>query len=233
MKKKPAKKAPKKRVNTKNSFPLTTESVNLLTSESDPKDQTPNFEKFLQGNSLNQIDQEAYKDQPQTLLPKGQTNPQPPTKQSIIAKRNASLKEKKVREEAEKKAKGALQHIAARKKAFMNAMVKSLGVVSKAVIISGIPQRTHFWWMEHDEVYREQINAIKEVALDFYEDALHDLIRQRQPAAIIFALKTQGRKRGYIETVHNVNQTLDDNNVVFYMPDNKRDEDIQEAKIVQ
>lgn len=122
--------------------------------------------------------------------------------------------------------------LAARKKAFVEAMVKHLGVATRASIATGIPLRTHRGWMQADEVYRDAIIEVKEVALDFYEESLHELIRKKNPAAIIFALKTQGKKRGYIETVHNFNQNFDDNNVHYYLPDNGRDGLMQDAQIV-
>ncbi len=220
MKKKPAKKAIKKSVpKTKGTFPLDNNTIETLISDSNPEDhQQPLNEQTIPQSPL--------------LLTSGAINArktkQPPLKESLIQKRQ--------RKEAEKeslKKEGALQVVTARKNAFIKAMVKNLGIVTKAVKTTGIPERTHFWWMEHDEVYRDKINSIKEVVLDFYEDALHELVRQKHPAAIIFALKTQGRKRGYIETVHNINQSMSDDNLTFYLPDNKRDEDIQDAKIVQ
>lgn len=122
----------------------------------------------------------------------------------------------------------------ARKAAFVRAMTQSLGVAAKASVMTGIPLRTHRQWMQDDEMYRGLISELKEVALDFYEEALHDLIKKGNPAATIFALKTQGRRRGWIETVHNINQQYDDNNVtVFEVPDNGRQvTQIEEAKIV-
>jgi hypothetical protein len=121
--------------------------------------------------------------------------------------------------------------LAARKKAFVEAMIKSLGVATRASLATGIPLRTHRGWMQADEVYRDAIIEVKEVALDFYEESLHELIRKKNPAAVIFALKTQGKKRGYIETVHNFNQNFDDNNVHYYLPDNGRD-GLLEAQVV-
>lgn len=120
----------------------------------------------------------------------------------------------------------------ARKAAFVRAMTQSLGVASKASVMTGIPLRTHRQWMQDDEVYRALITELKEVALDFYEEALHELVKQRNPAAVIFALKTQGKRRGYIETVHNMNQAFDDNNVtIFEIPDNNRGT-IEDAKVI-
>jgi hypothetical protein len=217
MKKKPAKKATKSRIpkKTKNGFPLDDTTINLITSETNPEDtQQPSIQPLL----LSSVE---------TNTP----NTKQPLKESLIQKRARKKAELEIEQE-----KGKIQRVTARKNAFIKAMVKNLGIVTKAVKTTGIPERTHFWWMEHDEVYRDKVNSIKEVVLDFYEDALHELVRQKHPAAIIFALKTQGRKRGYIETVHNINQSMSDDNLTFYLPDNKRDEDIlldEDAKIVQ
>jgi hypothetical protein len=126
----------------------------------------------------------------------------------------------------------ALPVVAARKKVFIEAMVKHLGIATRASIVTGIPARTHRHWLATDEVYRDAIQDIKEVCLDFYEEMLHDLVRKKNPAAVIFALKTQGKKRGYIETVHNFNQNFDDNNVHYYLPDNGRDGLLEDAQIV-
>jgi hypothetical protein len=129
--------------------------------------------------------------------------------------------------------KSTLPQIAARKAAFVSAMVQSLGVASKASLLTGIPLRTHRYWMAEDEVYRGLIAEMKEVALDFYEETLHQLIREKNVSAVIFALKTQGKRRGYIESVHQITQTFDDNNVtVFEIPDNQRNHDVTEAVIV-
>jgi hypothetical protein len=124
-----------------------------------------------------------------------------------------------------------LRKIAARKKHFISAMVKTMGIASKASKLSKIPLRTHYFWLQSDEVYKDEVQNVRELAVDFYEEALHDLVQQRNVAAVIFALKTQGKKRGYIETVHNMNQAMDDNNVHIYIPDNGRD-GFEEAKIV-
>lgn len=130
-----------------------------------------------------------------------------------------------------KKAKTPVHRLAQRKKLFVEAMVQALGIVSKAARISGIPPRTHYFWMESDMEYQAAIIGIKEVTLDFYEDALHQLIKDKHPAAIIFALKTQGKRRGYIESSNHIPVTNDDN-VQFYLPDNNRDRDITDATIV-
>ena len=209
-KKKTAAPAKKSIPNERNkTFPLNNKTVDLLTSDEEtPKELTPI---------------------PESLGPN--------TKKSAKAKSPKSPKVAKLKAGtpvlSHEDAKKPTQTIAIRKKVFLNALTKNLGIVAKAVRESGIPMRTHYQWLEDDPLYRDQVTQVKEVVLDFYEDALQDLVKQRQPAAVIFALKTQGKKRGYIETIHNIGQNMDDNNVTFYLPDNSRlNTDIQDAKVV-
>ncbi len=211
MKKKPAKKAARKKLPArKNSKFLNKQTLNLLTQEPDTQD-------TLQLTEEN------------TQLPQTTETTKATTKTTNKKKRDTSFVSKT---QANPSRFSPLQPVAARKKAFIQAMIENLGVVSKAVQSSKIPMRTHYHWMEVDEQYRDAIGQVKETTLDFYEDALHSLIKKLHPSAIIFALKTQGKKRGYIETVHNVNQAVDDSNVTFYIPDNNRDENIQDANVI-
>lgn len=87
-----------------------------------------------------------------------------------------------------------------RKKAMLEALRRSLGVVTRAAEVAGIDRTTHYKWMESDEDYKEAVEDMGEVALDFAESKLHELIKDKNPASVIFYLKTRGKKRGYIET---------------------------------
>ena len=86
-----------------------------------------------------------------------------------------------------------------RKKAMIEALTKSLGIVTTACNISKVSKSTHYDWLANDENYREQVEAIKDIALDFAESQLHKRMQNGSDTAIIFYLKTQGKKRGYIE----------------------------------
>lgn len=112
----------------------------------------------------------------------------------------------------------------------LQALESTLGVVSTASLICGIHRSTHYDWMQSDEEYSNLVKELSEVALDYSEAALFEMVKQKVPAAVFFHLKTKGKKRGYIETVHNMNQNFEDNNVHFFLPDNGRD--ISEAQIV-
>lgn len=85
------------------------------------------------------------------------------------------------------------------KKAMLKALEKSLGVVTTAAKSANIDRRTHYRWLEEDAEYKEQVEDIENIALDFLESQLHQRVSKGDTTAIIFALKTKGKKRGYIE----------------------------------
>lgn len=85
------------------------------------------------------------------------------------------------------------------KKALVEALEKSLGVVSTACKAAGISRDTHYRWLKEDPDYKAQVEELSEVAVDFAESHLHKLIKDGNPAATIFFLKTKGKNRGYVE----------------------------------
>ena len=86
-----------------------------------------------------------------------------------------------------------------KKRAMLKALEDALGVVTMACRTVGIDRTTHYGWLKDDEAYRLAVADLKEVALDFAESKLHQSIRNGSDTATIFYLKTQGKKRGYIE----------------------------------
>ena len=66
-----------------------------------------------------------------------------------------------------------------KKEAMIEALEKSLGIVSTAAKMVGIDRSTHYAWLKSDEEYKS--------------------VKEGNPAATIFFLKTKGKKRGYIE----------------------------------
>lgn len=86
------------------------------------------------------------------------------------------------------------------KKAMLEALEKTLGVVTKACEMVGIGRTQYYTWLKEDEEFAQQVQDIENVALDFAESSLHEQIKDKIPTSTIFYLKTKGRKRGYIET---------------------------------
>ena len=85
------------------------------------------------------------------------------------------------------------------KKAMVEALTKSLGIVSTACKSVNIARQTHYEWYKEDEAYRNDVDDVSEMAIDFVESKLFKLINEENPTAIIFFLKTKGKQRGYIE----------------------------------
>jgi hypothetical protein len=86
-----------------------------------------------------------------------------------------------------------------RKKDLLDALERSLGIVSTACEKVGVDRKTHYNWLKDDPEYKEAVRAIEERTIDFAESHLHALIKDKNPAATIFFLKTKGKNRGYVE----------------------------------
>jgi len=103
------------------------------------------------------------------------------------------------------------------KKAMIEALEKSLGIVTTAAKTVGIDRTTHYNWLKEDEAYKEAVEGISDMAIDFAESQLNQLMMGAKhqvvtnkgeiveikdapnPSSIIFYLKTKGKKRGYVE----------------------------------
>lgn len=85
------------------------------------------------------------------------------------------------------------------KKAMLEALEKTLGVVTTACKQVGISRETHYRWLREDSAYSDACSDVGNVTLDFAESKLHEAILEGNIAAIIFFLKTKGKVRGYIE----------------------------------
>jgi hypothetical protein len=85
------------------------------------------------------------------------------------------------------------------KKAMLEALEKSLCVVTTAANKVGITRKTHYDWMNKDPKYAQAVNDLENVTLDFAESQLHKQVQEGNTTATIFLLKTKGKKRGYVE----------------------------------
>ena len=85
-----------------------------------------------------------------------------------------------------------------KKKALLEALEKSLGVVTTACKKVGVG-RTMFYEYMKDTLFAKQVEDIANIALDFEESQPHKQIQDGNTAATIFYLKTKGKRRGYIE----------------------------------
>ena len=90
-----------------------------------------------------------------------------------------------------------------RQKKFLDALVDCGGNITAACLKSGVKSRNNIYeWMKKPE-FKAEVEAINESSLDYVESKLMTAIQNDNITAIIFYLKTKGKKRGYIETIEN------------------------------
>lgn len=103
------------------------------------------------------------------------------------------------------------------KKRLIEALEKSLGVVTTACRSSECSRTTFYQYMQDDEAFNKEVTDIENIALDFAESQLHRQIGDGNTSATIFYLKTKGKKRGYIERSE-VDMTTDERVQINIMP---------------
>lgn len=89
-----------------------------------------------------------------------------------------------------------------KQKQFLKALDSVAGNVTAACKSVNVSRQTYYNWLKEDD-FATAVDEVNEANLDYAESKLHALIRQENPTAIIFYLKTKGKKRGYVERVEN------------------------------
>ncbi len=103
------------------------------------------------------------------------------------------------------------------KKLVLEALEKSLGIVTTACKKVGIGRTQYYQWLKDDEEFKSAVDDIQNIALDFAESKLHEQIGDNNTSATIFYLKTKGKKRGYVER-SDINVSSDDRIKIDIMP---------------
>lgn len=92
-----------------------------------------------------------------------------------------------------------MKKISEKKVLMIKSLEKTLGIVTTAAKMAGIDRTTHYNWILTDNEYKCKVESIYDLAIDFVEGKLYDKIKDGDTTAIIFYLKTKGKKRGYVE----------------------------------
>lgn len=79
------------------------------------------------------------------------------------------------------------------------ALEKTMGIVSTACKKVGLSRQTFYDYYKEDPIFKESVDSIADLALDFAESKLLKSIQNGSDTATIFYLKTKGKKRGYVE----------------------------------
>ncbi len=89
------------------------------------------------------------------------------------------------------------------KKALLEALEKSLGIVTSACNKVNISRQTFYNYLKDDKDFAAKVKDIENIALDYAETALFKNIKDGKEPSTIFYLKTKGKGRGYIERSEN------------------------------
>ena len=117
------------------------------------------------------------------------------------------------------------------KKRLIEALESSLGVVTTACKKAGVCRFTFYEYYNKDESFRESVDSIQDIALDFAESKLLENIKDKKETSIIFYLKTKGKNRGYIEK-QEIDHTTKGDKISINIPSMTTDELIERAKAV-
>jgi hypothetical protein len=116
-------------------------------------------------------------------------------------------RESKKKQEEKAALKAKLDSTRLKKESFLKAFIKTFGNITISCESLGISRQTYYDWKKDDPAFAKALAEVEpdERFLDSAELALNKKIMDGDTTAIIFALKTKGKKRGYIERTENIN----------------------------
>lgn len=120
-----------------------------------------------------------------------------------------------------------------KKPAVLEALEKSIGVVTTACQKAAINRQTFYNWKRDDEAFADAVQSLQDVALDFVESKMFERINGTkvqgvagnvyksppEPSLIKFYLATKGKKRGYVERKELTGEDGQPIKQVFIVPD--------------
>ena len=99
-----------------------------------------------------------------------------------------------------------------KKETLLQALESSLGIVSTACNRTGISRSSFYKWYKEDEEFRQKVDEIDNVKLDYVETKLFKNIENEKEKSIIFYLQHKGHKRGYVQR-QNINLTSNEEDI--------------------
>lgn len=101
---------------------------------------------------------------------------------------------------------------------FLNALIRNKYHVTKTCEETGISRMTYYDWTRKNPKFKAKMEDLREQEIDTFEDAFRELIEDRNPAAVMFGLKTRGRHRGYIDRQEVEHSGSQDINFTIHQP---------------
>lgn len=102
-----------------------------------------------------------------------------------------------------------------RQELFIHALVSTHFDMSKALSLTGLSKNTLMDWMATDLEFRQLVEEIQWHKKNFFESALLDLVRERNPLAVIWVNKTANADRGYSEKRLGSGESIGNGNITI------------------
>lgn len=103
------------------------------------------------------------------------------------------------------------------------ALKKTNGYITLAARLLKCEPKTIYRRLKSNQALKELLEEIREGDLDIAEQKLREAILRGEPWAITLKLKTQGRKRGYVERTE-ISGAVDSEPITFIIKETKRGE---------
>jgi hypothetical protein len=87
------------------------------------------------------------------------------------------------------------------KEKLLEALERSLGIVTPACKEVGISRKTFYEYYKLDPDFKAAVDDINEITLDFVENNLLKKIKEGSERSILFYMKYKARKRGYSDSL--------------------------------
>jgi len=87
------------------------------------------------------------------------------------------------------------------KKLLIEALERSLGIVTPACKEVGVSRETFYRYYREDSDFKKVVDDINEITLDFAENQLLKKIKEGSERSILFYMKYKARKRGYTDSL--------------------------------
>jgi len=110
------------------------------------------------------------------------------------------------------------------KKRLIEAMERSLGIVSAACKECEVSRNTFYEYYKTDEEFKKAIDDVYEIQTDFVENQLLKKIKEGSESSIQFYMKYKGKKRGYTNSVEIGGDALKDITIKIVNPKKEDDE---------
>jgi len=91
--------------------------------------------------------------------------------------------------------------IVLRKTLILENLERNLGILTPTLKTVDITPSVYYTWYYDDPEFRQAVDSIKNVAVDYVESKLMENIKAGDKVSIIFYLKCQAKHRGYVEKI--------------------------------